>query len=142
MWRRIQNDGLALKWIKTNESSKAVQSTFKKCQALAFLPPDDVLEGFNIIKDKAPSCMNPFINYFAKVYVGHFGLNKKKETIFKKPLYDVNLWNVRNRVLANKQKTTNVCESYHCSVKPDARSHRIELFYIILFYIFFSILVC
>ena len=58
LWRRVQLLGLTKNWY-----NPSFRLSFKKIQALAFLPETDVIKGFEIIKNECPSTFKPMITY-------------------------------------------------------------------------------
>ena len=97
-FRKVQQKGLFIKYV--------TQPSFKKCflmtQALAYLPIEDVIEGFIVLKNFATDkCIEylDFLNYIEENYIGAVDKNKKR----KKPRFEISTWNIHNRILKNCQ---------------------------------------
>ena len=52
------------------------RQTFNLCQALAFLPIEDVIVGFEIVKSKAPASFKKMFDFIERTYVGRYRENK------------------------------------------------------------------
>jgi hypothetical protein len=110
---------------------------------LAFLPIEDVIVGFEIVKSKAPASFKKMFDYIERTYVGRYRENKKNITKWKKPRFDLKSWNVRDRVILNLPRTQNNQESWHGSINPTISKglYNISCFYFHLFeYIFLKVL--
>ena len=91
MWRKITELGLKVIYLEDEN----VRHLLKLPQALAFIPPEDVLSGFNLIKSKVVDLkILEFYNYVGKV-----GRGRGRKEVFKEPLFAVKLWNVNSRVM-------------------------------------------
>lgn len=101
-WRRIQQDGLK-NWFKDDK----LRITFRKTQALAFVPVEDVKECFKMIKDDAPRTATSFLTYIENNYVG-------SDT--KKSRFPLEFWNLYNRVKLQLPRTNNSIESWHSRI--------------------------
>jgi hypothetical protein len=89
--------------------------------ALAFVPTERVMSAFDELKEALPST-EPLWSYFESTYIGHFeaigtddSTSRRMATVyrFKKPIFDAEVWNVRDRVVAGEPKTTNSLEAWH-----------------------------
>ena len=84
--------------------------------ALAFVPPDQVINGFNEIVskymhrdlDEVDTCLK-FTTYFQKTYIGELDTIGRQ----KKPLYPIDEWNVYQRTKDNMPRTNNAVEGWH-----------------------------
>lgn len=83
-------------------------------QSLAFLPKSDVQDGFKLIKANFPLELNSLVKYIENNYVGSFT---------KKPRYQIECWNLHERVKLDLPRTSNNVESWHSRIKPDARNN-------------------
>ncbi|RNA00261.1 MULE and FLYWCH domain containing, partial [Brachionus plicatilis] len=67
--------------------------------ALAFIPPEDVIDGFNAAKRKVSNDkVQEFYDYVESTYVGKIetvkrGRGVKYTTVIKEPLFNISLWN-------------------------------------------------
>lgn len=126
MWRKIQEVCLSVEYVKnTNVYKKLVMP-----QCLAYLPPEDVRDGFFLIKesfDISDAKLKIFFDYFQNNYVvkekekrGRFN---KKIIVYEDPLFDISLWNVNSRINENFPRTNNCCESWHNSFAGILNKH-------------------
>ncbi len=79
---------------------------------MAFLPPQDVIEGFEIVKNKAPRNFKKVLTYIERTYIGKYKENKKRQVKRKKPRFNIKCWNVRERILLDSPRTQNNQESW------------------------------
>ena len=78
----------------------------KMFRALAFLPPDDVIDTYeDLCEDE--SVPIEFISYFVLIYI------RPKRGRRDQPLYPFNFWNVHNRVIQDLPRTNNAFEGFH-----------------------------
>ncbi|CAF0986321.1 unnamed protein product [Brachionus calyciflorus] len=116
MWRKILELGLKPIYTENEE----VRNLLKLPQALALIPANDVLHGFNLIKSKVTdSKILEFYEYIEDIYFGKNmiekvgrGRGRKEVLVFKEPLFSVSLWNVNSRVVDCLPRT-NFVESWH-----------------------------
>ncbi|CAF4241917.1 unnamed protein product, partial [Rotaria sordida] len=85
--RRLASDGLAIAYRENEEIRKWSRCTM----ALAFLPPDEVENGWQLIKSSAPKKMKHFLRYVEDFWFKSVGIN---------------MWNVYSL----KFRTNNTCE--------------------------------
>ena len=108
IWRHIQSFGLQQRY--QNEEEFAV--IVKQFQALGFVPPIDVVpcyeELIDSLSDQLIADLSDFLQYFEKTWIGieHHGRRRH-------PLFDVELWNVRDRVERSLPRTSNSVEGWH-----------------------------
>ena len=115
-WRRVQKLGLVKKWY-----SSEFRNSFKKMQALAFLPVKDTVEGFEILKNSCPPSFNPLLVYLENNYIGKL---KKNSLSFRvEPRFPIETWNLHNRVKKNLPRTNNNVEGWHSRIQADTRKH-------------------
>ena len=81
--------------------------------ALAFLPPDDVQEGMQLLRRIAPIVVEDLLNYFDSVYISgtlrivqRNGNNIVRHT---PPLFPKELWNVCQATVNDEPLTDNQC---------------------------------
>ena len=89
-------------------------------QALAFLPVQRVIEGFEIIKNESPSSFQAILAYVERNYIG---CRKPNSVTRKEAKFPVELWNVNEWVKNGQPRTTNKVETWHGTVTPDARQN-------------------
>ena len=84
---------------------------------LAFLPPERVSEGMNLLKQQVPEGLFDLVEYFDTTYVhgplkaipGAQGLIRMQRT--NSPRFAIDKWNVNAVKLEDGHRTNNVCES-------------------------------
>ena len=105
-FRRVQHHGLVKLWFKD-----AFRMTFKKVQALAYLPPKDVLKGFNIIEKESPKAFQPVLTWLENNYIGKLKKNSRTERV--EPRFPIKIWNLHERVKKGLPTTNNGVEVWH-----------------------------
>lgn len=65
LWKRLQKMGHTKGYSKFVET----QMTFRRTEALAFLPPEKIAQGLAAVRSNAPRSMEGFFDYIEKVYV-------------------------------------------------------------------------
>ena len=120
-FRNVQQKGFYIMFV--------TKPFFKKCflltQALAFLPIEDVLSGFLEVKNFAKTnCTEylDFLSYIEEYYIGEEDKRSKKR---KKPRYDIPTWNVHDRILNNKPRTSNKIERFNKEFSLDTGSYHL-----------------
>ncbi|CAF1065902.1 unnamed protein product [Brachionus calyciflorus] len=106
VWRRIQTTGLVKSWFDEN-----FRLSFRRLQALAFIPEADISKALDIIRKNSPNDFLSILNYFENNFIG------SKE---KSPRYHPNLWNLFERVKNDMTLTKNDVESWHSRLKYDS----------------------
>ena len=74
IWRKVQANGLATKY----KEDECFRLNVKKLIALAFLPLDKVVDGFDLIADQFEDDADELLNYFEKTWIGE----RKRRGIF------------------------------------------------------------
>ena len=125
MWRKVQTTGLVKCWY-----DEQFRITLRTIQAPAFIPVSDVSDGFMYIKSSSPTSFERILSYFESNYIGRVKSWKKC-----KPRFAVELLNLFDRVKENLPRTNNIVESWHASVKYDAKQNMtvgkvVELFHL------------
>lgn len=116
-WRQIQRLGLSEVYLSDFELKKLIKSF----TAVAFVPPEDAYETFNVLKEKASEtdALDGFVSYFEDTYIGKWVSRPDPEdptrmqVKWKKPQYSSKLWSVYNRVLEGEPRTTGNLEAWH-----------------------------
>jgi hypothetical protein len=105
-----------LKWIKdekqifnTYKNDANFRKNYRQLQALAYVPVEDVITGFNELNNNCVESFGPVLDYFYKTYIGDLKPGGKS----RKGRFPITSWNVYNRVLAKRPKTNNNVESWH-----------------------------
>lgn len=126
IWRHIQSLGL----VSLYTDDKDCNRKMKQLGALAFVPPADVIEAFDLIKSNLNAENNSLIklyDYFEETYirvnkeVARTRNNSKFERI--KPMFDIELWNVYDRVVNNMPRTNNFVEAWYGAFSSMLNKH-------------------
>ena len=75
VWRHVQDNGLAKKYQEHDD----FRSNIKKLIALAYLPLDDIIIGFDLVAAEFDDDADDFLDYFEKTWIGE---PKRRGTIF------------------------------------------------------------
>ena len=111
-------------------------------QALAIIPPDDVILAFEKIKNQLENVdlgddlevelvkIRQFYSYFENNFIGPTetitkgrGRNKTSETVRRAPRYAIGDWSVYDRTKENIPKTNNFVEAWHNAFQKNIKSH-------------------
>jgi len=66
VWRHVQNNGLSKKYQENDD----FRSNIKKLIALAYLPLDDIIKGFDLVAAEFDDDADDFLDYFEKTWIG------------------------------------------------------------------------
>ena len=75
VWRHVQDNGLAKKYQEDDD----FRSNIKKLIALAYLPLDDIIKGFDLVAAEFDDDADDFLDYFENTWIGE---PKRRGTIF------------------------------------------------------------
>ena len=101
LWRKMQEFGLQA----TYKEEAAVELSFGRILALAFLPVEEVVAGMEHVRGVSPMCMLPVLDYFRRTYVVGDGGSP--------PMFDRNLWNMRQVTMDRGHRTNNISEAWN-----------------------------
>ena len=83
---------------------------------LTLLPITDVVQGYDTVvlpffEKEYPdnAAVDDFLSYIEHTYIG----KKRSDNGRGNPLFPLSMWNTRERILSDKQTTTNAAESWH-----------------------------
>ena len=111
VWKRIQHLGLQQRYNDDQEFSLHLRML---C-ALAFLPPDDVVQGFEDLTDHIrinyQGEVDNLLEYFEDTYIGRHRRNAPRRTA----MFPVVLWNMFHRTDEEIPRTNNSVEGWHRS---------------------------
>ena len=96
------------------------RKTFKLCQALAYLPAHDIIEGFVTIENYRNYSAEEleFLHYLEKNYIGRLKDDKRINARFP-----ICTWNLYDRILEFRPATNNPVESWHSALTADTETH-------------------
>jgi hypothetical protein len=112
LWKKIQKTHLV-------ECYRENEDTRKKCKmllALSYVPVKDVQFAFEIITENFPDELKPLIDYWENYYVGRRILNVR-------PRFEINIWNMYDRIRSDLPKTNNSVEAWHNSFQKSLDCH-------------------
>ncbi|RNA06718.1 hypothetical protein BpHYR1_009221 [Brachionus plicatilis] len=121
LWRHIQLEGLVVEYCDLSNGNNQVRLNCKLVACLAFLPPDDVIGAFVMLKKQTLAELNKFYRYFEDNYIGARG--KGKSLVRKEPRFPINLWNCYSRTKSGLPRTTNNLEGWHNALQSSIRTH-------------------
>lgn len=108
-WKRIQKLGLVSEYSKNCRMEMA----FRQTEALAFLPPQEVVEGFMAVRASAPKTMGPFFDYVDKIYIRGKLKSSNTGDRWTKPRFPPEFWSTEQNTIKNIPRTTNAIEGWH-----------------------------
>ena len=107
VWRKVQNLGLREAYLGSEE----LRTSIKMMTAVAFLPPDEVVAGFEALQ-ASPHYVEaaaPIYDYFEDTYIGRpVGGGGRRA-----PRYPVESWNAYVRLEGGAPRTNNNVEAWH-----------------------------
>lgn len=110
-WRKICEIGRKTQY--NNDPQFALK--IKCFNALAFLPPSEVIAAFELLSDDN-DIPDEFIGFFESTYIGVYrgrGTNRRRG----EPLFSIGLWNVHEQVLQNIPRSNNGAEGFHSALR-------------------------
>ena len=118
VWKRIQQFGYQQRY---NDDQEFALNTRMLC-ALAFLPPDDVIQEFeqlvDCIRDVYNDIMDGLLDYFEDTFIGRYRRNAPR----RPPMFQLNLWNMFHRTDDELPRTNNSVEGWHRSFQAQVSS--------------------
>ncbi|CAM4952107.1 unnamed protein product [Rotaria socialis] len=107
VWRQVQSKGLSTKY----QEDENFRLNVKMLIGLAFLPLSDVITGFDLVAGEFnDDDADDLLDYFERTWIGE---PKRRGVGRKKPQFDIPLWNVYDRVMANLPRSNNSVEGWH-----------------------------
>ena len=101
LWRKVQDLGHREQYVEDEEFRLKCKSLL----ALAFLPPDEVIDAFEELDDEG---LEEVYNYFEDTYIGR--LRRRGRAT---PLFPIPLWNMLERQEYQQARTNNAIEGWH-----------------------------
>ena len=100
--RKVQELGLQQDYL----SDESLRIHAKMLPALAAVPPDDVVQSFQLIE--WPERLDGLVAYFENTYIGLLRGNRRLS-----PLFPTGLWNIHQRISDQQPRTNNAIEGWH-----------------------------
>ncbi|KAG8180971.1 hypothetical protein JTE90_024719 [Oedothorax gibbosus] len=104
LWKNVQRVGL----VELYKSDPVIELHIKMCAVLAFLPEEDVEDGWWLILETTP--VNPKLTQFYNYFVDQWLDN---------PNLDISVWNCHQTV----HRTNNAVEGYHIKMNRRLKPH-------------------
>ena len=113
-WRKIQELGLS----QLYKEDREFQLFCAKMDGLAFLPTEDVEDGFKLLLEEMPDEAVELMQYLNEVYVtGTYRSVRAPSGIIRlrrvPPMFPPAKWNVHEATLNNDARTNNICEGWN-----------------------------
>ena len=107
VWRKIINVGLRERYV--NEEN--VRTLIKMMTCTAFLPTDDVIKGFEALRnlESYNEDLDVIFDYFEDNYIGRPMSNNRR----RRPKFPLSMWNVFDRLQTGLPRTNNAVEGWH-----------------------------
>ena len=109
IYRKVKNLGYQTEYNTNPEFSHAVN----KLKALAFLPCDCVVRGYELLEDEIGHIIpKELFDYFEENYIGELkGRGKNQRRLL--PLFLIEHWNVYDRLKNDRPRTNNLVEGFN-----------------------------
>ncbi|CAF1071810.1 unnamed protein product [Brachionus calyciflorus] len=116
----------------SDDKPRKILNLAERPQCLAYLPIEDVVSGFEELKESHKTILMDqrladFYDYVEQTYVVKYGITRgrynKKINTLKDAMFNISLWNVNDRVTKDLPKTNNYCESWHNSFTGILNTH-------------------
>ena len=107
IWKHVQNLGLAQRY--NHEEDFALH--LRMISALAFLPAEDAIDGFEEISDTIRELYDTVDDLLQDTYIGRFRRNAPR----RPPLFPIDLWDMFHRADNELPRTNNSVEGWHRS---------------------------
>ncbi|CAF0714736.1 unnamed protein product [Adineta steineri] len=105
IWKHICELHLKNEFLENQNNRR----TMKNLTALAFVPPNNVIEEFARIKENASDILDDLILYFEDNFIGRIMTRNRR----KNPRYNINMWNCFERINEDLPRTNNAIEGWH-----------------------------
>ena len=90
-------------------------------QALAFVPTQDVIKGFELLKQSAPKTFAHMLDYLEANYIGKF--KKNSITTRSDARFPISTWNLHERIKRDLPRTNNNVEAWHSRINQDTKKN-------------------
>jgi hypothetical protein len=105
------------KLVKEYSASEAFRKNYRQLQALAYLPEEDVIDGFNILKNNCIESFKSVLDYFFNTYIGDL---KQNSNSIRNARFPIATWNVHIRCKLGLPRTNNKVECWHMLINNKA----------------------
>lgn len=108
IYRKVQATGNQARYA----TDDVFRGTIKKMAALAFLPPDEVGNAFDALRESQEynnETMDELFDYFEDTYIGRYDRRRQR----RRPRYPIASWNAFTRLQDGVPRTNNQVEAWH-----------------------------
>lgn len=109
LYRKIQTEGLQESY--NNHEDRQLKLQTHMLLALAFVPPPDVNQCFNDLRNEVQDELLGLMDYFDEYYIRGRAARGRRRAI--PPRYAVETWNQYNATLYGQHRTNNINEGWH-----------------------------
>lgn len=124
VYRRVQAEGLQAAY--NNPEDRNLKTFTHMMLAVAYVPLEDVLRVFNLLRDRCPEDFLPVLEYFARTYVHGIPARGRRRAVL--PRYPPSLWNQYTAAVNNTHKTNNASEGWHNRFRIVVGKHHPDLY--------------
>ena len=107
LWRRAQAFGIAQHYKREDEQE--LRSQFHACLALAFVPPEHVVDAFQDLREAADHRLDDLLDLLEDYYV----LGRRRGRGRRTPRYPIQSWNVHQQTIDGMPRTNNSAEAWN-----------------------------
>ncbi|XP_076057300.1 uncharacterized protein LOC143034842 [Oratosquilla oratoria] len=104
IYRKVQNEGLQTKYQTDADFSLQI----RMIPALAFVPPEKVIEAFEKLQETLPPEADAIIDYFEDTYIG-----RRRRHTRRQPRFPVSMLSIYTCVVEALPRTNNALEGWH-----------------------------
>jgi hypothetical protein len=119
VWRKIQDQGLSVHYRNDEDFAKVM----RMLPALAYLPPADVEQAFEVIFDPASRFYDvrgqEIFDYFEDTYIGR----PRRRGPRHAPMFQLDMWNVHGRIISDAARSNNCVEGFHNAFQNHVGGH-------------------
>ncbi|XP_068208558.1 uncharacterized protein [Palaemon carinicauda] len=109
VWRKIQDLGLNDLYCGSEE----VRKYTKMLVALAFVPPNEIVNVFELLQDVVPDELHDLVLYFEDTWIGRPCRRGRR----RNAMFPPSVWSVYERVLSELPRTNNSLEGWHRAIQ-------------------------
>ncbi|XP_068237065.1 uncharacterized protein [Palaemon carinicauda] len=109
VWRKIQDLGLNDLYCGSEE----VRKYTKMLVALAFVPPNEIVNVFELLQDVVPDELDDLVLYFEDTWIGRPCRRGRR----RNAMFPPSVWSVYERVLSELPRTNNSLEGWHRAIQ-------------------------
>ena len=116
VYRKVQSAGLQERYRIDEDFAVSI----RMIPALAFVPPQNVVESFETLQENASNEILPLLDYFEDTYIGRL---RNRRNARAAPLFSTDIWNVHGQVENGLPRTNNSIEGWHRRMQSAVSAH-------------------